>query len=94
AERVIVRSAASSVSCGVELKGDVTVFAYGAEDQLETGLCSVPVDLDRSALGEGHEPALLGVASPVVDTGPVVVAAVAGLLVLAGFSVWMVRRTR
>ena len=35
---VVVRSAASEASCGVELKGHVTVFAHGDNDALNATL--------------------------------------------------------
>ena len=101
---VVVRSAASSASCGAELTGQVTVFAQGPAENLSTTLCSAPFTIDRSRLGAGYPPeaAPLPTSTPEPattegpDTGPLVVAgvAVAGILALAGAVIWIVRRPR
>lgn len=98
---VIVSSAASGASCGVELTGQVTVFAGRSDGVLHTTLCSAPVVLDRSKLGPGHAPAPAPDQSsaptlPVEVTPvnlPLVVGVVAGVLVIAVAVIWLVRRT-
>ena len=108
--RVVVRSAVSSASCGAELAGQVTVFAQGAIDGLLTTSCSAPTTIDRSRLGAGHapiavplttlapEPSATTAPSPLSTsdfvTGPLMVGTVAGILVLAGVAIWVVRRAR
>jgi hypothetical protein len=107
---VVVRSAVSSASCGAELAGQVTVFAQGPTDGLQTTSCSAPAIIDRSRLGAGHPPTATPRTTPTPDpsetptpepltttafgTGPLMVAALAGMLVLAGVAIWTVRRTR
>lgn len=54
---VTVRSAASGASCGVELTGEVTVFAQGPVEDLRTTSCSAPASIDRARLGAGRPPA-------------------------------------
>ena len=99
--RVIVRSAVSGASCGVELTGDVTVFAQGPVEDLRTTSCSAPATVDRSRLGAGSPPSTASSATPspeppvsTLDTGLLVFGALAGVVVLAGAAIWMVRRTR
>lgn len=107
---VVVRSAVSGASCGAELAGQVTVFAQGAIDGLSTTSCSAPATIDRSRLGAGHLPraAPLTTLAPEPSatttpetsstsdfvTGPLMVGALAGIVVLAGVAIWMVRRAR
>jgi len=107
---VVVRSAVSSASCGAELAGQVTVFAQGAIDGLSTTSCSAPATIDRSRLGAGHPPttAPLTTLAPEPSatttpetsstsdfvTGPLMGGALAGIVVLAGVAIWMVRRAR
>ena len=107
---VVVRSAVSGASCGAELAGQVTVFAQGAIDGLLTTSCSAPATIDRSRLGAGHaptaaplttlapEPSATTAPGPLSTsdfiTGPLMVGAVAGILVLVGVAIWMVRRAR
>lgn len=100
--RVIVRSAISDASCGVELTGDVTVFAQGPVEDLRTTSCSAPATIDRARLGAGNPPSPASIATPspkprstaAFDTGPLFLGALAGVLALAGIAIWMVRRTR
>lgn len=106
---VVVRSAVSSASCGAELAGQVTVFAHGPTEDLVTTSCSAPATIDRSRLGAGHpptaaplttltpEPSVTPTPAPLTTTaftGPLMVGALAGILVLAGVAIWMVRRAR
>jgi hypothetical protein len=107
---VVVRSALSGASCGAELAGRVTVFAQGPIDDLNTTSCSAPATIDRSRLGAGHPPPSAPpttrtpdpAATPAPEpsptsnfvTGPLMVGTVAGILVLAGLAIWMVRRAR
>lgn len=100
--RVIVRSAISDASCGVELTGDVTVFAQGPVEDLRTTSCSAPATIHRARLGAGNPPSPASIATPspkprstaAFDTGPLFLGALAGVLALAGIAIWMVRRTR
>lgn len=99
---VIVSSAASGASCGVELSGQVTVFAGRSDGVLHTTLCSAPFELDRSKLGPGALPAPAPAQPPAppspVDAAqpnlPLVVGVVACVLVIAAAVIWLVRRIR
>lgn len=91
-DRVIVRSAAHGASCGLELTGRVTVFAHRSDGYLLTTLCSAPATLDRSQLGDGHPPTPHPGGTAAVDTVGWLVGGVAGVLVLAGTAIWLVRR--
>lgn len=92
--RVIVRSAVSGASCGAELVGQVTVFAQGSVDTLFTTLCSAPSTLDRSRLGAGSTPTPVPPAPAQPHSGPLVWGIVAGVLVLGGAAILLVRRAR
>ena len=104
---VVVRSAASEASCGVELKGHVTVFAHGDNDALNATLCSAPVRLNRAELGEGHTPVAVPSAATVTtpagrttpapttqptSTEPLLWGGVALLLGAAALVIWLARR--
>ena len=105
---VVVRSAVSSASCGAELTGRVTVFGNGPTDGLSTTSCSAPATIDRSRLGVGHAPTAAPLTLPTPEasatttpgpsstsglvTGPLMVGALAGMVVLAGVAIWMARR--
>ena len=99
---VVVFSAAYGASCGLELSGEVTVFAREERGAgLTTTLCSVPSTLDRTRLGAGYAPRRAPSESPAPDSpapplnsGPVLAAAIAGIVVLAGTAIWWVRRSR
>ena len=107
---VVVRSAVSSASCGAELTGQVTVFGHGPTDGLSTTSCSAPAIIDRSRLGAGHAPTAAPLTIPTPEasatttpgpsstsgffTGPLMVGALAGMVVLAGVAIWMARRAR
>lgn len=92
--RVIVRSAVSGASCGVELVGQVTVFAQGPVDGLFTTACSVPSTVDRSRLGAGSTPTPLPPQPVAPDAAPLMWGILAGLVALGGAAIWLVRRTR
>ncbi|MBK8460267.1 MAG: hypothetical protein WAS07_15080 [Micropruina sp.] len=96
---VVVRSYASSSSCGAELTGQVTVFAQGPTDSLRTNLCSAPATIDRSLLGAGQPPTSAPpMPEPLTTTyfgdGPLIMGILAGLLVPTGIAIWIVRRAR
>ena len=99
---VVVRSAVSSASCGAELTGQVTVFAHGPTDGLGTTSCSAPTIIDRTRLGAGHAPTAAPETSSTTTPGPsftsdfvtrpLIVGTLAGMVVLAGVALWIVRR--
>lgn len=100
--RVVVRSAVSEASCGVKLTGQVTVFAHGPVEDLQTTLCSAPATVDRARLGTGHPPETTPVVAPTPESpattaftlAPLILGVLAGVLVLGGAVFWMVRRPR
>lgn len=67
--QALVTSEASEASCGVQLEGRVLVFARGPSYALTTTLCSTPLPLDRSKLGEGRTPSP-ATASPPATSSP------------------------
>ncbi len=99
---VVVRSAVAEASCGVELRGRVTVFGHGSVEDMRTTLCSAPGTIDRSRLGAGHPPDAAPSATPTAEppttspvaTGPLLWGTLAGVLALGGVAIWLVRRTR
>jgi hypothetical protein len=101
-QTLLVTTARDSASCGYsfEVGQSYLVYAYDAEDALQTGLCSRTTDLssasdDLAVLGEGAIPAAAPVTTapgPALSSALLLGLAVALVLVVVGLSLWYWRR--